>query len=122
MSPRSAEFLEAAHRRLELARRTTDVDPGGAVSAAYYAMLYAARAALSERDLYAKTHAGLWNLFYETFVKPGDFDAQLLAAARDWQREREQADYEAWLGSELEAVAAVELGERFIAAVEERFA
>jgi uncharacterized protein (UPF0332 family) len=34
-----------------------------AVSTAYYAMLYAARAALSERDVNARTHAGTWQCF-----------------------------------------------------------
>lgn len=48
---------------------------GGAVSAAYYAMLNAARAALSEEDSYAKTHSGTWTLFRETFVATERFDA-----------------------------------------------
>jgi hypothetical protein len=55
VSPRSIEFLEAPERRLGLARAAIGQDPAGALSAAYYAMLYAARAALSERDVYAKT-------------------------------------------------------------------
>jgi uncharacterized protein (UPF0332 family) len=54
MSPRSAEFLEAANRRLMLARGALAEDPAGAISAAYYSMLYAARAALSEQDVYAR--------------------------------------------------------------------
>jgi uncharacterized protein (UPF0332 family) len=51
------------------------------VSAAYYAMLYAARAALSEQDRYAKTHSGTWTLFRETFVRDGRFDPALARAA-----------------------------------------
>src|SRR3954451_16725309 len=39
-----------------------------AVSTAYYAMLYAARAALSERDRHARSHAGTWGLFREEFA------------------------------------------------------
>lgn len=45
MSPRSAEFLEAARRRLSAAAATVDEDPSTALSAAYYAMLYGARGA-----------------------------------------------------------------------------
>ncbi|MGH2963249.1 MAG: HEPN domain-containing protein [Solirubrobacterales bacterium] len=64
MSPRSAEFLAEARKRLRTARAALGVrDPAGAVSAAYYAMLYAVRAALSEEDRYAKTHAGTWGEF-----------------------------------------------------------
>ena len=43
MSPRSAEFLEAARRRLSAAVAALDDDPSAALSLAYYAMLYAAR-------------------------------------------------------------------------------
>jgi predicted nucleotidyltransferase len=55
MSPRSAEFLEAARRPLGAATGAVDNDPSTAVSAAYYSMLCATRAALSERDVHAKT-------------------------------------------------------------------
>ena len=37
--------------------------PSRVVSEAYYAMLYAARAALSEEDDYPKTHRGVWGQF-----------------------------------------------------------
>ncbi len=58
MSPRSEEFLVAARRRLEIAAAALPREPAIAVSLAYYAMLYAARALLSEQDAYAKTHPG----------------------------------------------------------------
>jgi uncharacterized protein (UPF0332 family) len=57
--------MDQARDRAEIARML--VASGrleGAVSAAYYAMLYAARAALSERDEYARTHRGAWHLFH----------------------------------------------------------
>jgi uncharacterized protein (UPF0332 family) len=53
---------------------------GPAVSDAYYAILYAARAALSERDRNAKTHRGIWAIVSEEFVASRDIDAEL---ARD---------------------------------------
>lgn len=49
MSPRSAEFLEKAPSRLAAARDSLDAGhPDEAIRLSYYAMLYAARAALSE--------------------------------------------------------------------------
>lgn len=56
--------------------------PAVVVSAAYYGMLYAARAALSERGEFAKTHSGTWTLFSQVFVAPGEFDQRLSAIAR----------------------------------------
>lgn len=58
-------------------------------------MLYAARAALSERDLNAKTRSGTWHLFRETFVQSGQFDGELASEAHDAGRLRQSADYEA---------------------------
>jgi uncharacterized protein (UPF0332 family) len=119
VSPRSSEFLDAARRRLRAAKGAVTVDPSAALSAGYYAMLYAARAALSERDAYAKTHAGTWHLFREQFVSTGSFDGDLLSGAQNLQREREDADYEAWLTPVEEADRVIELASSFIAAVEE---
>lgn len=122
MSPRSTEFLQAAHQRLAAARVSLGPHPASAISLAYYAMLYAARAALSERDAYAKTHGGTWHLFRTTFVLRDEFDGELAAAAQKTQPDRERADYEAWPATEAEGKAAVDLAERFIAAVEAMFA
>ena len=88
-----------------------------AASLAYYAMFYAARAALSERDRYAKTHAGTWNLFAESFVDGGHFDRELFAAARRIQTTHERADYDAVAVSAPEAETIVAVAERFVAAV-----
>ena len=74
MSPRSEEFIAAARERLANAEADLEHDHlAGAASAAYYAMLYAARAALSERDLHAKTHSGVWGLFGKELVATGQF-------------------------------------------------
>jgi uncharacterized protein (UPF0332 family) len=118
LSPRSAEFLEAAKRRLHDARVLLDQDPAAALSLAYYAMLYAARAALSERDTYAKTHSGTWHLFRHEFVEAGPFDSELVSRAQDVQREREDADYEAWAAPKHEAQRVIELATSFLGAVE----
>ena len=76
MSPRSVEFMDQARDRAVIARVLLAAGhPEGAVSAAYYAMLYAARAALSEGDEYARTHGGTWHLFFERYVTTGAFVA-----------------------------------------------
>jgi uncharacterized protein (UPF0332 family) len=79
-------------------------------------MLYAARAALSERDIYARTHAGTRRQFREAFVQGGEFDSELLSAVRATQPEREQADYEAWLTPVREADRVIDLAAMFVEA------
>ena len=81
-------------------------------------MLNAARAALSEHDLFAKTHGGTWTLFNERFVATGAFDSDLSTLAARAQEARQEGDYQAKplspeLASEFLAAA-----ERFLAAVE----
>jgi uncharacterized protein (UPF0332 family) len=93
--------------------------PGQAVGLGYYAMLYAARAALSESDHAAKTHRGTWNLFQQAYVDSGRFDQELLRQARASQRTRESSDYDAGQVSAEEAAKLMELAERFVAAVED---
>jgi uncharacterized protein (UPF0332 family) len=88
----------------------------GAVSAAYYAMLYAARAALSERDEYARTHRGTWHLFHERYVVTGAFDQHLHTLAQRAQDAREKGDYEAVTPDRGEAEAIVAGAADFIAA------
>jgi uncharacterized protein (UPF0332 family) len=90
----------------------------GAVSAAYYAMLYAARAALSERDEYARTYGGTWHLFHERYVVTDVFDQHLHALAQRAQHAREEGDYEAVTPDRGEAEAIVAGAADFIAAVE----
>jgi uncharacterized protein (UPF0332 family) len=90
----------------------------GAVSAAYYAMLYAARAALSERDEYARTHSGTWHLFHNRYVTTGAFDQHLHTLAHDAQHTRERGDYEAITPDRSEAERIVAGAADYIAAVE----
>jgi uncharacterized protein (UPF0332 family) len=94
-------------------------DPSAALSAAYYAMLYAARAALSERDVTAKTHRGTWHELRRVFVDNGELDADLASAVQKIQPEREQADYDAWCTHAADANKAIELARRFLVAIEE---
>jgi uncharacterized protein (UPF0332 family) len=119
MSPRSEEFIDQARERLEVARQAFDSrHPTVAVSVAYYAMLNAARAALSEDDQHARTHRGAWNLFRERYVVTDAFDDRLYTLAQHAQTAREGGDYEAVVPSEEEAKRYVEGAADFIAAIE----
>ncbi|HTR74164.1 MAG TPA: HEPN domain-containing protein [Solirubrobacterales bacterium] len=119
MSPRSEEFMEQARQRLADATKIIGlVHPAVVVTTAYYAMLNAARAALSERGEYAKTHAGTWTQFSAAFVAGGEFDRELSAVARRAQEARQRGDYEAAPASEAEAAEFLEGAAEFVAAVE----
>lgn len=118
MSPRSEEFLATARERLEAGRAALAAGfPSTAAGAAYYAMLYAARAALSEEERNAKTHRGVWSLFGRLFVATGRFDAELVAAAQRAQELREAADYEARSVSREEAETILAEADRFVSAI-----
>lgn len=118
MSPRSAEFMDQARDRAVAAAELLAADHlEAAVSAAYYAMLYAARAALSEDDEHARTHRGSWNLFRTRYVTTDAFDAALFTLAQHAQAAREGGDYEAVRPSREEAERYAAGAGRFIAAV-----
>lgn len=119
MSPRSEELLALARRRL--AQAELDLGggfPEGAVSAAYYAMLSAARAALSERDRVAKTHSGTWGAFREVFVLGEGFPTEVFAEGPRTQNLRWAADYEGEEFSASEAQAVIDAARRFVDAVD----
>jgi uncharacterized protein (UPF0332 family) len=123
MSPRSEEFMAMARDRARAARAAlASGSPSGATSLAYYAMLYAARAALSEEDRNARTHSGTWLLFRETFVDTSRFEDELTGAAQETQRLREGADYDALRVSAEEGERVCVLAERFVSAVDDLFA
>lgn len=119
MSPRSEEFMDQARDRERMAREVLEAGHlEGAVSAAYYAMLYAARAALSEDDVHARTHRGTWQLFRERYVTIDAFDATLYTMAQHAQAAREGGDYEAIKPDPAEARRYVSGAAEFLAAVE----
>lgn len=119
MSPRSEEFHRRARERLAGARKNVEQDEFAiAVGAAYYAMLYAARAALSEHDLSAKTHRGTWNLLRQTFVRAGAVPAELVAEAERTAELREAADYDAAGIDREQAEYVLASAERFLAALD----
>jgi uncharacterized protein (UPF0332 family) len=111
--------MDQARDRLQLAEMALKTDHlEGAVSAAYYAMLYAARAVLSEDDERARTHRGTWHLFRQRYVVTDAFDQGLYALATRAQKTREQGDYEAVTPDPREAQTIVDGAGDFIIAVE----
>lgn len=119
MSPRSEEFIDQARDRLAMAREVLAAGHReGAVSAAYYSMLYAARASLSEDDENARSHRGTWNLFRIKYVITDAFDAGLFTTAQHAQVAREGGDYSAVTPSKEDAERYVQGAADFLAAVE----
>jgi len=120
VSPRSEEFIDQARDRLAAAREALEAGHRGvAVSVAYYSMLYAARATLSEEDENARSHRGTWNLFRIKYVTTDAFDAGLFTTAQHAQVAREGGDYSAVTPSEEEAERYVRGAADFLAAVEQ---
>lgn len=112
-----------ARDRLATARMALEAGfAPAATSLAYYAMLYAARAALSEHDRYAKTHRGTWDLFFEVVVASGAVDEGLASSARRTLPRREASDYDAARIPMEEGRTIVDLAGRFVAAVDELLA
>ena len=118
MSPRSAEMLARAREGTASAQVLLEAGHAAtAVSTAYYAMFYAARAALSERDRNARSHVGTWALFREEFVLGGQFDEELARAAQRAQARREASDYAAESFELSDAEELVATATRFVASV-----
>ncbi len=119
MSPRSEEFIEQARDRLAAAQEALAAGHRSvAVSVAYYSMLNAARATLSEDDENARTHRGTWNLFRINYVTTDAFDARLFTVAQHAQVAREAGDYQAVNPTAEEADRYVAGAADFLAAVE----
>lgn len=122
MSPRSSEYIEKAREHLAAARLVAGSDVAGvSVHDSYYAMFYAARGALSELDLFAKTHSGTWTPFSEHFVATGRFDPQLRRRADEAQTMRIGSDYEAKSFSKADAEALLADAKSFVDAVAAMF-
>ena len=116
-----AAWLARAERDLGTAREVLESNPDAACNGAYYAMYYAARAALIEVGqtgrAEGKTHAGLIGAFNQFLVKPGHIAAEHGRAYAQVADHRLAADYEL---AELAGVTAGEVLERaeaFVAAV-----
>lgn len=117
--PSPEALLAKADERLEAARVLHGQELfEDAVGRSYYAMFCAARALLSSRSLFPRTHKGVLTLFGLEFVKKGfleEMEARALAGARE---QREEAEYEVeGTVSEEESQDALDEAERFVSRV-----
>ncbi len=88
---------------------------GDAISRAYYSMHYAARALLSTKNIFPKTHKGVIAQLGLEFVKEGIIEEYHLKAMSTAREIREKADY--GIGYEFtgeEAENVIEYAERFL--------
>jgi uncharacterized protein (UPF0332 family) len=86
--------LQRARRYLDTAALVlNDGDFESAVSRAYYAMFYVARALLEQKDITPKTHSGLRNQFGLHFVKTGDLPERFAAMLNNAEDLRNLAEY-----------------------------
>jgi uncharacterized protein (UPF0332 family)/predicted nucleotidyltransferase len=95
MKPRSWQRFEKAMERVAFAERGLEWgdDPSGVVSTAYYGMVYAGSAALSEEDLHPRTHAGHWHEFRRVFVDTDRLGKDVAMMAASARKARQDADY-----------------------------
>ena len=89
-----ATWLELAENKLDHARRIFKIGLyDDAVSRAYYAMFYAAKAALLAEGVDLRRHSSAVTKFRELFVVTGRVDAEYLRYLGRAQSAREQSDY-----------------------------
>jgi hypothetical protein len=91
-----------------------------AVSRAYYAMFHAARAALHQKGVTAKTHKGIQLMFDTHIVKEGLLSREYGEMFRTAFNLRQRCDYEVYAEpNRSETEGAVTSAEKFIKKIEE---
>ncbi len=89
------KLLGRADRYLVSAAALLDIgDHESAVSRAYYAMFYTARAVLGVRGVTAKTHSGVVSEFGRVFVLAGEVEREHLSALGRALNDRLLAEYD----------------------------
>jgi len=93
-----SKLIEKAERSLEVARLLLNRgDYDFAVSRAYYAMFYCAKAMLLTRGITTKKYSSTVSLFCEKFVKSGEFSEELASYLIDAFRKRQIGDYDVFI-------------------------
>ena len=120
MIPNAEQLLNKGKRALRAAETLLK---GGdfdfSVSRAYYAMFYAAEAALLSKKISTSKHSGVISLLYEHFVKPGKLDKSLHQTLHEAFDLRQQGDY--WSDSGISEETAQDLLKKarlFVATIE----
>ncbi len=93
-----SKLIKKAERSLEVAKLLLDRgDYDFAVSRAYYAMFYCAKAMLLAKGISSKKHSSTISLFCEKFVKSGEFSKELASYLIDAFRKRQIGDYDVFI-------------------------
>jgi uncharacterized protein (UPF0332 family) len=111
-------LMERARRSLRSARNIfEDGDHDFAMSRAYYAMFYAATAALLSQGITRTKHSGVIAAFGQHLVKPGKVTAEHQRALQAAFRDRSAGDYAGVFPSREEVERRLQEAENFITAV-----
>ncbi len=93
-----SKLIEKAERSLEAAKVLFERgDYDFAVSRAYYAMFYCAKAMLLTKRITTRKHSSTISLFIEKFVKSGEFSEELASYLIDAYRKRQIGDYDVFI-------------------------
>ena len=112
------ELVEKAGESLEAAGDLqAKAHYGFAASRAYYAMFYAAEAALLHKELQFKKHSAVHAYFNKLFVKTGVFPHEMFDWLKGASDLRTVGDYSTVRVREKDAARAIANAEEFIAAV-----
>jgi uncharacterized protein (UPF0332 family) len=114
-------WLALAESKLERARLIFRLDlHDDSISTAYYAMYYAAKAALLTESLDLRKHSSAILKLRELFVLTGKLDAEYLRLLSRAQTARERSDYDPLNpASKEDAVEILNMATRFIAKIRE---
>ena len=121
MNKEADALLAKAEEKLSLARKLIDLgEYEGSLSPSYYAMLFAARGALSEKGSFPRTHEGTRSEFARVFVVGGGLPRRLAKYFDEGRALREKSDYAPeFETSERDARDAYDRAREFTTAVKE---
>lgn len=112
------ELFDKAQRSLSAAERLVrDGDHDFAVSRAYYAMFYAARALLLTRNVRRFKHSGVLAAFNEEFIRSGQLPRDLFIWLRDAFGDRAEGDYGLTIISEEQARSGIAAAREFLSEI-----
>mgnify|MGYP000190006618 CR=1 FL=1 len=95
MKEESRKLLDKASRTLQAAETLLrEGDPESAAGRCYYAMLHAAQALLTDRDVRFRKHGAVHAAYGEHFAKPGLLDPKYHRWLLDAFDERLRSDYD----------------------------
>jgi uncharacterized protein (UPF0332 family) len=116
-------WLALAEDKLQVARDLLELSHfDDAVSRAYYAMFYAAKAALLTTGSTPRSHSGVLSQFSQHFVMTGRVEKELGRMLSQAMQAREASDYNAAIRAfQSDAQQAIADAETFVAKIKEIF-